>query len=59
VVQDENLAIHASATIAINYLLQQLDKTHEVVRRLCGEVRLTGFEAFRDDYERRRREFVV
>lgn len=54
--QDESLATYASATIAINYFVQELDKAQSIVRRLCGEVHLAGFEAFRDDYEKRQRD---
>lgn len=54
--QDEDLAIFASARVAINYFVQQMDKAQVIVRRLCGEVELPGFARFREEYERRQRE---
>ncbi|KAJ6565829.1 hypothetical protein DFH09DRAFT_1472533 [Mycena vulgaris] len=45
---------YASAMIAMYQLLTALDELHAITRELCGEVPLTGFSSWREEYERSR-----
>ncbi|KAF8319110.1 hypothetical protein DL93DRAFT_2181150 [Clavulina sp. PMI_390] len=53
---NESLATSATARVAVNYFVQQMDRAQAIVRRLCGEVQLQGFSEYREAYERRQRD---
>ena len=51
-VQDEQLAVYATATIALGHIVYKMDQIHAIVRSLVGERR---FDAL-DDLARERAE---
>jgi hypothetical protein len=51
-VQSIDYMYYANGLVAVYQLLQSLDELHRITRRLCGEVPLRGFTAWRENYER-------
>ncbi|KAJ7719305.1 hypothetical protein B0H16DRAFT_1897243 [Mycena metata] len=45
---------YSSGMVAIYQLLASLDELHAITKELCGEVPLTGFANWREEYERGR-----
>jgi len=51
-VQSLDYMYYANGLVAVYQLLHSLDELHRIAKRLCGEVPLQGFAAWREDYER-------
>ncbi|KAJ7132494.1 hypothetical protein C8R44DRAFT_978049 [Mycena epipterygia] len=43
---------YASSIVAVYQLLRSVDELHLITKDLCGEIPLTGFESWREEYDR-------
>ncbi|KAJ7619830.1 hypothetical protein DFH06DRAFT_1360909 [Mycena polygramma] len=47
-----NSMYYATSIVAVYQLLRSLDELHRITKNLCGEIPLTGFSEWREEYDR-------
>ncbi|KAJ6538107.1 hypothetical protein B0H19DRAFT_1079182 [Mycena capillaripes] len=51
-IKSPNYMYYASSIVAVYQLLRSLDELHLITKDLCGEIPLTGFADWREEYDR-------